>query len=263
MTFMRTLAASCSGLILAAAFTPVRASVGTPTLIGNGDATMRLAPPKVITTVAVPAGAEICVVIQSINNSNVFNAPTDTASNSYHQVFLVQNAANTGSVYTVYCAQNVAALASGSSINVTWPSGTAEWVVTSAFYVTGILASGTEYDAIGTPAGGTGTGTISITSGSLAQPTNELVCGVTDVANGHGDSFTESAGFSTVTSNGDTGLAQVRVSCKAATASPVTYSPQISPTTSRTYDINIFGLKGAPPPGRSNPSCLLLTGVSC
>lgn len=185
------------------------------------------------TTVDAPSGSLIVVVVDCGNN--VSFAITDGNSNTYTAGTKINN---TGHIQPFWAINN-ADLPIGSTITLTTGGGPGA-VALAAFSTTGI-ASPTPIDT--QAAGATGTGTTpSIATGTLAQA-SELVLGFIDISSGHGDTFTESSGFTGFTDiSASTRDLRVAYQIVAATTT-VTYAPTLG--TSRNYAGNVLSFAGA------------------
>lgn len=184
------------------------------------------------TTVDAPSGSLIVVVVDCGNN--VSFAITDGNSNTYTAGTKINN---TGHIQPFWAINN-ADLPIGSTITLTTGGGPGA-IALAAFSTTGI-ASPTPIDT--QAAGATGTGTTpSIATGTLAQA-SELVLGFIDISSGHGDTFTESSGFTGFTDiSASTRDLRVAYQIVAATTT-VTYAPTLG--TSRNYAANVLSFAG-------------------
>lgn len=233
MIAVRKLAAAF--LIWLALVAPALAAIGTPLDLGHNQTTS--ATGLTITTGnAITAGDMACVLDYTAATGGLFtSAPTDTAGNTYVQVYSF-----TGSTpaFEIYCSFNSLAMASSSTITTVFAGAVRHGI--DAFTVSGIGTTSAAFDkSCGTPTGtATSSGTLTVPQLSVA---NELVIGWFAGASDPG-ARTWGTGFTGVGGNTATAFA---LPAYLAVTVPTTFTFAPSWVNSVTYRTGCATFKGS------------------
>ena len=214
-------------------------AIGTPLALGAANAAGGVATTLVLTTAAnAPAGGLIVVACSGSQTASI-NSCTDSAGNTYSSVATLANGTGKSRMFWSF---NAIALSVGGTITVTYGATTPTKNM-AAVSITGCAAINLQ------GAGVLGTSTApAITTGVLGWP-NEIVVVLTQVSAGSADTFTEAAGFTSLSSSLNSDGLHWAWQITMANAS-ITYAPTLG--TSRTWGVNTLTFSGAV----ASPFCL-------
>lgn len=172
-------------------------AIGTPTAIGQNSTSAAASSLVLTTTAAVPAGAMIVLEIANHNSAAVVpSSVTDSAGNTYTLISAINSSAVSE---TLAYALNATALASGSTITITFPS--TRNAAAAAYYVTGIATSGAVDQQASNTTGSSATPSVGPTSATTQA--DELVIGLFGYSNSR--TFTPGSGYTALATVESTG----------------------------------------------------------
>lgn len=240
------------------AASPVLAAIGTPVSLGTVSDATGFATRSVTLAEAVPPGALIFVVVADSEGACCIPVSvTDTAGNTYTAGTVVPN--SSGNLQTrAFYAKNVSALSIGNTITATLATSDPVLKTLHAAYVTGLDAA-SPADTQGTPALATSASPSASSVNPLAQA-DEIAFGYVGVESGSSVTFTEAAGFTSLSSTAVSDRLNVAFKVVASTAQ-VTYAPTMDG--SRHWGANVWTFKAAAGGGGGCAPRRALLGVGC
>lgn len=172
-------------------------AIGTPTAIGQNSTSSAASSLAITTTAAVPAGAMIVLEIANHNSASVVpSSVTDSAGNTYTLISSINSSAVSE---TLAYALNATALASGSTITITFPS--ARNAAAAAYYVTGIATASAVDQQASNTTGSSATPSVGPTSATTQA--DELIIGLFGYSNSR--TFTPGSGYTALATVESTG----------------------------------------------------------
>lgn len=172
-------------------------AIGTPTAIGQNSTSAAASSLVLTTTAAVPAGAMIVLEIANHNSAAVVpSSVTDSAGNTYTLISAINSSAVSE---TLAYALNATALASGSTITITFPS--TRNAAAAAYSVTGIATASAVDQQASNTTGSSATPSVGPTSATTQA--DELVIGLFGYSNSR--TFTPGSGYTALATVESTG----------------------------------------------------------